>query len=110
MVVSVGRIDEVIVGLFSAAEVDLPNDAGILKVFERAVDGGFGDALLILAELEKEFLSLKGPPKFLDRLKERGALGGELKPSLLKEIAEELFRSGGGWHGIMMNGYRRGVK
>ena len=52
----IGGIHEVVMGLFSAAEVDLFDQAGLHQMVECAVDGGFGDAKIAFAEFQEQFL------------------------------------------------------
>jgi len=104
--VGVGGVDEVVVSLFAAAEVDLFEEARVEEVFEGAVDGGFGSAVGAFAEGEEKFFGFEGTAEFLDGVEDGEAFGGELQASLAEEIAKDML---GGIHGGMIDGGRDGV-
>jgi hypothetical protein len=99
VVVGVGGVDKIVVGLFSAAEEDLLDEAGVKEVLEGAVDGGFGDAVVGFAEGEEEFLGLEGTAELLDGFENGEAFRGVLQLALMEEVAENMLR---GIHGGMM--------
>lgn len=91
MVVGGVGVDEVVVGLFAGAEVDLLEEGGVDEVFDGAVDGGFGDAVVGVAEFEEEFFGFEGAAEFLDGVEDGEALGGEFELVLAKKVAKEMF-------------------
>lgn len=93
VVVGVGGIDEVKVGLLTAAIGrwwDLIEQAGIAEVLEGAVNSGLGDALGSVTQLEEEFFRFKGSAELLDGLKYGGTLRGELEAAQAEEFAKNL--------------------
>lgn len=106
VVVGVGGVDEVVVGLFASAEVNLLEQAGIDEVLEGSVDGGFGDAVIVFAEVEEEFLGLEGAGEFFGGGEDGPAFSREFELALVEEVFEELFGRGGVHAGMMVGGVR----
>ncbi len=106
MVVGVGGVDEVVMGLFSIAEVDLIEKAGGDEMFEGAVDGCFGNAVIGFVKGEEKFFGFEGTSEFLNGLQDGEALSGIFQPVLAEKIAKDLFRT---IHGGMMGAWRHRV-
>ena len=82
MVMGIGGIHEVVMGLFSAAEMDLFDQAGLHQMFERAVDGGLGNAKIAFAQFQEQFLGFKRAAELLHGLDDGEALCGVFQVAL----------------------------
>lgn len=93
-------VGELVVGVVGVDE-DLLDDAGVLEEADGAVDGGFGDAEVLLFECGLELIGLEEVVELEDGVEDLCALGGVLEAFAFEAAPEdgaEWFGDGGRGH------------